>query len=171
MSEKGSKVLREYLLIESNKPKKRRQKIIFDSNIYDLVADGSLDINIFSDKKENFEFYITHIQIDEINKCPDEDKRARLFLFMTKVSPIVIPTESIILGTSRFGEAKFGDGKIIEEIRKENIRHTEDALIGEVAIKQNIILVSEDIRLCKKVNQLNGEALSLKKFEEIFIDS
>lgn len=145
---------------------KKKNKVIFDSNIYDLVADGTLNIDLLSEKKDDFELYITHIQIDEINKCSDEDKRARLFLVKSKLSPIVIPTESSILGTSRFGEARFGDGKIIEEIRKGNLKHTEDALIGEVAIKNDYILVTEDGKLKNKVNSLNGTAMSLKEFKE-----
>ena len=146
--------------------KKNKTRIIFDSNIYDLIADGSLNINLLSGKKEDFEFYITHIQTDEINKCSDEDKRARLFLFTTKLSPIVIPTESFISNKSRLGEARLGDSKILEEIRKENLKHTEDALIGETAIKNNLLLVTEDVRLKNKVNSLNGKAINLEEFKE-----
>jgi len=146
--------------------KKNKIRVIFDSNIYDLIANENLNINLLSAKKEDFEFYITHIQTDEINKCSDEDKRARLFLFITKLSPVVIPTESFILDKSRLGEARLGDAKILEEIRKENLKHTEDALIGETAIKNNLILVTEDNRLKNKVNSLNGKAISLREFKE-----
>jgi len=166
LTKEGEKILREERLIEATH-KKVKQKIIFDSNIYDLIANGNLNINLLSDKNEEFEFYITHIQTDEINKCPDEDKRAKLILFMTKLSPIVIPTNSFILGLSRLGEAKLGDAKLLEEIRKENLRHTRDALIGEVAIKNNFILITEDIRLKNKINSLNGNAINLNEFKEM----
>jgi len=141
-------------------------KVIFDSNIYDLIADGFLDINSLLGKKEEFEFYITHIQIDEINKCSDEEKRARLFLFKSKLSPIVIPTESVICGISRYGEAKYGGGQIIKEIIKGNLKHTKDALVGETAIKNNFLLVTEDNQLKNKVNSFNGRAVSLEEFKE-----
>lgn len=148
-------------------PKKRNKtKVILDSNIYDLIASGNLSIDLLSEKKEDFEFYITHIQIDEINKCPDEDKRSKLFLFMSKLSPIVIPTESFILGKSRLGEARLGDAEILEEIRKENLNHTEDAIIGETAIKNNLVLITEDIKLKNKINSLNGNSMDLKEFKE-----
>lgn len=166
LTDKGEKVLRDYLIIEGLNKRNKKIKVIFDSNIYDLIADGSLDINLLFVKKDDFEFYITHIQIDEINKCPDEDKRARLFLFKSKLSPIVIPTESFILGTSRLGEARLGDGEILEEIRKENLKHTEDALIGETAIKKNLLLVTEDNKLKNNVISLNGKALNLEEFKE-----
>lgn len=166
VTEKGEKIFREWLLIEITK-KKTKQKIIFDSNIYDLIAEGSLNINILFGKKEDFEFYITHIQTDEISKCPDEDKRAKLFLFITKVSPIVIPTNSFVLGLSRLGEARLGDTKLLEEIRKENLKHTKDALIGEVAIKNNFVLITEDVRLKNKINSLNGKAINLNEFKDM----
>jgi rRNA-processing protein FCF1 len=146
--------------------KKNKIKVIFDSNVYDLVANGTLNINWLSEKKEDFELYITHIQTDEINKCPDEDKRARLSLIVTKLSPIVIPTESFVLNKSRLGEARLGDAKILEEIRKENLKHTEDALIGETAIKNNLVLVTEDNQLKNKVNSLDGKAINLEDFRE-----
>ncbi len=167
ITKKGEGILSTCKLIEISEKSKNKQKIIFDSNIYDLIADGSLNINMLSERKEDFEFYITHIQTDEISKCPIEDKRARLFLFTTKVSPLVVPTESVIWGVSRFGESKFGDGKIIEEIRKENLKHTKDALIGEVAIKNKFILVTEDNRLKNKVNSLEGKAINLNEFKEM----
>ena len=166
LTKEGEKILREWSLIEPTQ-KKIKQKIIFDSNIYDLIADGTLNIGSLSEKREDFEFYITHIQTDEISKCPDEDKRARLILFMTKLSPIVIPTNSFVLSLSRLGEARLGDAKLLEEIRKENLKHTEDALIGEVAIKNNFVLVTEDIRLKNKINSLDGNAINLKEFKEM----
>jgi len=169
LTSKGMEVVldkRDYF-IEGEKviERKNKTKVIFDSNIYDLIANGNLNINLLSEKKEDFEFYITHIQTDEITKCSDEDKRARLVLFITKLSPIVIPTESFILDKSRLGEARLGDSRILEEIRKENLKHTEDALIGETAIKNNLILVTEDNQLKNKVKSLNGKAISLEDFK------
>ena len=83
---------------------------------------------------------------------------------MLKTQPQVIPTETIILGTSRFGEAKFGDGDIYKKIKMENIKHTEDALIGEVAIKNNLILVTNDKRLKSKVEEQGGLSLFVDNF-------
>lgn len=169
VTEKGESVLREHETLEELKKQNyKKEGIIFDSNIYDLIADGTFNINMLSGKKEDFEFYITHIQTDEINKCPDEDKRARLILFMTKLSPIVIPTESGIWGTSRWGEFKWGGGEIAKKIKGENQKHIEDSLIGEVAIKNNLLLITEDIRLKNKVNSLNGKAINFGEFKERF---
>ncbi|MEQ8687741.1 MAG: hypothetical protein RIE86_20720 [Imperialibacter sp.] len=68
----------------------------------------------------NAEIFLTHIQIDELNRCSDSEKRARLFLMLIELRPTKIPTESFVIGTSRIGSAKIGDGKLIEKLRKGN---------------------------------------------------
>lgn len=142
------------------------EKYIFDTNIFDNIINEKLKISDIA-KYKNYkkaEIYITHIQIDEINKCNDEDKRARLSIFMVKIRPILIPTSSCAFDVSRFDESKFGDGIIFNKIKKGNINHVEDVLIGETAIKEGIILVTNDRRLKNIVMELGGNALSLNEF-------
>lgn len=166
ITEKGDKILRDYLIIESQNKEQAKIKIIFDSHIFDKILDGNLDISLLEKNKEQYEFYITHLQVDEINDCPDKEKRAKLFLFMGKIRPIIIPTSSFVLGKSRLGEARLGDSIIFEELRGGNIKHTKDALIGETAIKENLILVTNDNTLKNRVNSKEGKAITLEEFKE-----
>ncbi|MGV7106484.1 hypothetical protein [Flavobacterium sp. U410] len=87
-------------------------KLIFDSNVFDDLITGKLDLKIVKSKSK--ELYITHIQVDELNECEDKEKRALLFNFMIEIRPEKIATESFIIGTSRIGSAKIGDGDLIE---------------------------------------------------------
>lgn len=167
ITDKGDSILRDYLLIESKKQDISKTKVVFDSNIYNRIADGELDISLLEKNKDKFEFYITHIQVDEINKCPDTEKRARLSLIKTKIAPILVPTESIVFGVSRWNECKFSDGKTLENLRKGNEKHTEDALIGEVAIKNSYLLVTDDEKIRKRVNSNGGKAISLAEFKKM----
>lgn len=64
-------------------------KVILDSNVFDDVVKGKIDLDIF--EKNNIEVCITHIQVDEINECPDKEKRALLFNSMTALRPEKIP--------------------------------------------------------------------------------
>ena len=128
----GEKALREYLLIEKGKDK---IKVMFDNDILNKIAEGIISLDEIT-KSGKFEFYATHIQIDQASKCPNENKRQIIILNLTKLSPIIIPTESGVFGVSRWGEFKFSDGNMMESLRKGNIKHTEDALIGETAIKR-----------------------------------
>lgn len=153
-------------LVKSLKKSKDRIRVMFDNNILNKIIEGELNIDELK-KSDKFEFYATHIQTDEASKCLDEEKRAMLVLNLTKLSPIIIPTESMILGTSRFGECKFGDGKIIENLRQGNNKHTEDALIGEVSIKKGILLVTNDKTLKSRVNANGGRAINLEEFRSL----
>ena len=149
--------------------KEVKEKYMFDTNIFDDIVNGKLEIADIA-RYKNFkkaEIYVTHIQIDENNKCSDVDKRARLNIFMVKIRPILIPTSSCAFDRSRFDESKFGDGIIFNKIKKGNIKHVEDALIGETAIKEGIILVTNDRRLKNIVIELGGNALFLNEFIEI----
>ncbi len=153
-------------LVKSLKESKDRIRVMFDNDILNKIVEGQLDIDYII-KSNKFEFYATHIQSDQVSRCPDNEKRAMLTLNLTKLSPIVLPTESFILGTSRLGEAKLGDGKVLEGLRKENQNHTEDALIGEVAIKKGILLVTNDKTLKSRVNSNRGRAINLEEFKEL----
>lgn len=144
------------------------EKYIFDTNIFDDIVNEKLKISDIA-KYKNFKkvkIYVTHIQIDEINKCSDVDKRARLNIFMVKIRPILIPTSSCAFDISRFDESKFGDGIIFNKIKRGNIKNVEDALIGETAIKEGITLVTNDKRLMNIVMELGGNAISLNEFIE-----
>lgn len=144
------------------------EKYIFDTNIFDDIVSEKLKVSdIVKYKKfKKVKIYVTHIQIDEINKCNDEDKRARLSMFMVKIRPILISTSSCAYDVSRYDESKFGDGIIFNKIKRGNIKHVEDALIGETAIKEGIILVTNDKRLKKTIMELGGNALFFDEFKE-----
>ncbi|MDF0716993.1 type II toxin-antitoxin system VapC family toxin [Muricauda sp. 334s03] len=136
-------------------------KLIFDSNVFDDLITEKLDLRIV--KNKSHEVYITHIQVDEINECYDKEKRARLFNSMTEVRPEKITTESFIIGTSRIGSAKIGNGNLFEQLRMGNYKKTNDALIGETAIKNNLTLITNDKKFKNKVIELGGNALTVEE--------
>lgn len=140
-------------------------KIILDSNIFDDLVAGQLELDFVENL--NAEIFITHIQVDELNNCPDHEKRAKLFLHLTEVRPQKLATESFVVGTSRLGSAKLGDGEILEKLRNGNLKKTNDALIGETAIKNGLTLITNDKELKRNVNKLGGKALTIKEFLEI----
>ncbi|MCD4760010.1 hypothetical protein K8R33_03920 [archaeon] len=164
LANEGEKALRDYLLIDSSNKKEKKEKIIFDNDILNKIVEGELNINSFKDK---FEFYATHIQTDQFSRCKDKNKRAKLTLAFSSINPTIVSTESFVLGTSRLGFSKLGDGEKLENLRKGNSKHTEDALIGEVAINNSFILITNDKLLKKRVNQEGGKAINLEEFKEM----
>lgn len=161
-------------------------KFMFDTNIFDKLLAKDIDLSIFSDMHE---FFVTHIQKDEIDAISKPEKqewKTKLLNLFKSLNEGNIPTESFILGTSRLGaaklssvptesmvwgvsrwdEAKWTNPKtsLIEELRKGNLKHTEDALIGETAIKKEFILVTEDNNLFNKFVALGGKAIRFEQF-------
>lgn len=161
-----------------------KRKFMLDTNIFDAIVEEKTDIN---NLPANYEFYVTHIQkdeIDAIDKPEKQDKKKKLSSFFKELKQETIPTESFILGTSKLGNAKlsrvptesavygvskYGEAKytskdsLIKKIRKGNLKHTEDALIGETAIKNNLTLVTNDPQFLKKVISLGGKAITFKQ--------
>lgn len=141
-------------------------KLILDSNVFDNLLSGKISLNDLD--INNNEIFITHIQVDEINECTDKFKRASLFNLLTEIRPEKIPTETFALGLSKFGNAKLGDAILFQKLRNSNLNHSKDALIGETAIKQNLILITNDKRLKNKVNELGGTAMNIEEYKNQF---
>lgn len=161
LTEKGEKTLQNYLLLEKERPK---QGVIFDNNFYNYLVDGKESNKTLENISNQFEVYITHIQYDEMNNCQDSEKRLKMNLFNGVLRPKVIPTSSFVVGTSRLGHGCLGNGEILEKIRESNPKHTNDALIGETAIKNNLLLITNDNRLKKKVLELGGQTKTVSEF-------
>ena len=119
--------------------------------------------------KNKLEIYVTHVQTDELMKCEDTNKRQLIALLLTKLTLRTIATESTILGVSRLGECKLTDDDLAKKL-KGNTTKWNDALIGEVAIKQNLILITEDMGLQKRVNSNRGKSLNLEEFKKLLMN-
>jgi rRNA-processing protein FCF1 len=97
-------------------------------------------------------FAITHIQMDELNKIQDEERRVRLSLLVHATMKCeVIPTQTFVFDVSRWDHACWGDGELFNKIRDEldaaNKRrksNTQDALIAETAIQNGYTLITAD---------------------------
>lgn len=135
-------------------------KVIFDSNVFDDIIKGKIDLDIIN--KSGIDIYITHLQVDEINECPDKEKRALLFNFMTTIRPNKIPTESFCIGVSRINGTKINDGSgLIEKLQAGNPNNANDALIGETAIRNELTLITNDKKLKNRVIVFGGKALTV----------
>ncbi|HEU4471530.1 MAG TPA: type II toxin-antitoxin system VapC family toxin [Flavisolibacter sp.] len=146
------------------------QSYIFDTNFIDAVISGEIDteaVDAFR-RRINGTYFITHVQVDEMNRTPDEEKRAQMFLRALKLKFEIEPTSSFIIGYSRIEEGEIGeDDGLYERLMGENIRHVEDAMIGETAIKNGMTLVTGDIRLYKAVKREGGQVIYNTGFAEM----
>mgnify|MGYP001616720250 CR=1 FL=1 len=139
--------------------------VIFDTVIFNRMLDKEIKINRITEIKErgSHEFYITHIQEDQLRNTPNEKRRKQLLQIFGSIPSTLLATESSIVGISRFGMSKLSDGALYSELE---IHKSYDALIGETAIKNNLILVTEDKALKNHVRRLGGRVMRLKEFFE-----
>lgn len=146
---------------------------MFDTNIFNALVDLKIDITLLP----IVDYYVTHLQYDEINGTKDLKRRASLQNVCDRLKMTRVLTESAVYGVSRYDNAKLSDGKLFEQMRdrlrsldnkpnneKALINQSIDILIVETCIKNDWILVTEDRNLMSVSTEFNGKAVSLKEF-------
>lgn len=168
-------------------------KFMLDTNAYNELLDNGIPV-----KSLKGEFFTTHIPEDELNNTSKEERRKQLNAKFKEVHQSEVPTESavwgtskwnkakwtdsdtptesFVLGTSRLGGAKLGDGgfyhKLLNSLEKSKPKdrgNIKDALIGETAIKNNFVLVTNDVALQDSVKEHNPntKVMNFKEFIEV----
>lgn len=132
-------------------------KYVVDTSIINKLVDGSIHVD---NLPSNGDYLASHIQIDEINKTKDEERRARLFLTFSKTIDNIVPTESVVIGLSRIEECKIGDGESYQKLKdsldalnKKKSNNANDALIAEVALKNGYTLITADYHMYEVAQQ------------------
>lgn len=172
------------------------KKYMFDTNIFNDILDGQLNVSELVGKAH---FFVTHVQHDEIQAAKDEKRREKLALVFECITQYKVPTESFVLDTLRLDEAKLGNDSVVptessvygvsrygqskytsennlyEPIKvkldslKKKDNNIQDALIAETAIKNNFTLVTHDKNLFSVVTELKGAAANLYEvLKELF---
>lgn len=134
---------------------------MFDTTVFNDILSKKINMEKFPEK---FHYFVTHIQWDELNRTSDLEVKENLLKIFELIEIQEIPTESTSFDISKFNKAKFGNGKTFEELRRGKLKHTQDALIAETAMKNNLILVTNDKELLRKVKKLKGKVVALEDF-------
>jgi len=141
---------------------------MFDTNIFNHVLDGGIDLALFVGKAH---FFATHVQLDELSRTSDQSRRTDLLVVFEKVPQETVPTKTFVLGTSNLDRAEVGEGTLykkikceIDQLNRGKPNNVEDALIAETVIKNHFALVTDDGDLSQVTNQNGGSCLSLKDF-------
>jgi rRNA-processing protein FCF1 len=123
-------------------------KYVVDTTVINHLVDGAMQPE---DLPSDGELIATHVQMDELNKTQDEERRARLFVKFATLKAEVVPTESLVAGVSRVGLCKLSDGNLyrsvktaLDERNNHKKNNANDALIAEVAAKDGYVLVTAD---------------------------
>jgi predicted nucleic acid-binding protein len=127
------------------------KKYVVDTSLINKLVDGTVGAD---ELPNDGVFVTTHVQIDEINRTKNPERRTKLLEKFSETIDEVLPTESFVLGVSRLDEARLGDGTAYESImktldarNKRKPNNSEDALIAEVAMKNGYVLLTADFDL------------------------
>lgn len=160
---------------------------MFDTNVFNHLLDEKISRESIP---HDWEVYATHIQRDEILKTKNEKRREELLAIFSHFIEANIPTESQIIGISQVGGAKItgnsiptesavwdvsdwdgckwsAEDSLCEAIRDEldklgkKDNNIQDALIAETAIKNGLILVTNDGNLKTVVERFGGKVMDL----------
>ena len=141
---------------------------MFDTNIFNEILDQSIDLTSIEDAS----YYVTHVQLNEIQATKNEERRNQLLKTFHEVDKEAIATESAVYGISEWGNAKWGSAHglyqpIVDrlgELNKKKKNNTQDALIAETAIINNQILVTNDTDLQAVAGEFKGNVINLDAF-------
>jgi predicted nucleic acid-binding protein len=141
---------------------------MFDTNIFNYVIDGEVDVSSLVGGPA---LYATHIQVDELERTPDKQRKAQLKQLFSEIPQEPVPTESGVYGTSRWDKFKYGNGELrsklekrLKELGGQDKSNVRDALIAETAIERGLGLVTHDRNLFLAVTESKGAACNLKHF-------
>lgn len=83
---------------------------MFDTNVFNRILDGVISLQTLTGRVIA---YATHIQRDEINNTTNRERRAALAQVFGDVVAESLPTDSLVLGVSRLGEARLGGERLV----------------------------------------------------------
>ena len=133
-------------------------KYVVDTSLINKLVDGSVHAD---ELPTDGSFVASHVQFDELNRTNNPKRKSELLQQFSETIDEVMPTESVVFGTSRFGGAKLGDGISYETIKREldslnggKPNNSADALIAEIAMKHGYVLLTADFHLFQVADKL-----------------
>lgn len=150
-------------------------RYMFDTNIFNEILDRKIDLNFF---RSGITCCVTHIQRDEISKCKEEERRNALNKIFEDIVEEKYLTETFITDVSRAGEARVGNSELYNKLRTELDRlnrkkknnNYKDALIGETALINNIILVTHDMEFFRVMTELKCAVANIYQVIKVHIN-
>lgn len=119
---------------------------MIDTCIFNHLLDGLYS----TDDLPMGEYFITHIQQDELQATKNAERRNELLRTLHVVSPNSQATSVFVLGVSKLNQACIGNGKYYSQIlskldsRKNKKSNRNDAIIGDTAINLGYTLITGD---------------------------
>jgi hypothetical protein len=82
---------------------KQQLRLMFDTNIFNAILDGNVDLTPCLNRTT---LYVTHIQHDELAATRNEVRRNKLLAVFQAANGRRVPTESMVWDVSNWDESK-----------------------------------------------------------------
>ena len=136
---------------------------LLDGNVFDeLLTNAELKrlLSKFS-KAGQIKLICTYIEIDEVDAMPVEkaEKWAQINILRSELKAQEVLASGLILDKSKIGRSKFISNADMENLVVSingNSNYINDSAIAQTAKDNNAILVTNDLELLKKANQVIG---------------
>jgi predicted nucleic acid-binding protein len=133
-------------------------RVMIDTHIYDVVAADS-EMKALIERRQldgQIKLISTHIEAGELAKIPGDRDIGQA----TAVNTERVGAAVFVLDYSKLDEDRLGTeeaNSAFSQIQKNNLRHTEDAMIGATALIEVDILVTDDDRFKRKFAALKSD--------------
>lgn len=130
------------------------KKLLFDTVVWNKLRDDVKTHGILKEKIKEGKIKIlsTHIEDDEISNIKNFELKRKTISKKIEILNEVTPTMGFVLGKSRLGVARLGNGNKLklDEVTKGNKKHINDALIASTSAEEEAILITNDQTLTKR---------------------
>lgn len=142
---------------------------MFDTNAFSSLLTSDVDwYSFFSANKNEFEFLITAIQVEELAQISDKDKEKRIchLLCLCCMNVKLVPTIGVV-GTSRVGLCVLkNEHDIYTQLLNKNHTNVNDAIIGDAAYREGCTLITDDRKFINKLNAVQIPTMTFREFCE-----
>ncbi len=140
-------------------------KILLDNNAFDQIVEN---FDLFQKAKTNNIFFVSPSALEELANMSDikKEKRITNLISLAQLEPKFLLDAVGVIGYSRCGCCMVSKGEIFNNILGDS-NSVRDAILAETAVKNKCYLLTEDIRLYKKMRKFKYNVLNIEDFKKI----
>jgi predicted nucleic acid-binding protein len=145
-----------------------KKPFLLDTNVFDSLFNKNIDTSVLTDFGE---YYTTNVQFSELKNIPDKKLRDNLLKLYSD-----LPQTKIILESGIWIDDLYWDddqlwrdeiGQTARDLAgKSDKKPWKDALIGEIAKINNLILVTNDTSFRNKAKVIGISVMLIDEFEK-----
>ncbi|MDN4017149.1 hypothetical protein [Zwartia panacis] len=137
---------------------------LLDTNIFNQLVDNRISID---ELPQDDSLLATYLQIEEINKTNNQNRKDELLKKFHEVNPKRVPVETALFDATPWNEGKYGgDSELYKELlieldamNNKKANNYADVLIAEVIIQNGHTLITADQDLADLVENRNGKLI------------